>query len=91
MMDADVSVASIARHSLVSRAATVRPGSVSRCAATHACIWRLANGSSLLETLVFLPMIVPEVILGVSLLILFVTIGGFRGAGVPPSVAVDGV
>jgi spermidine/putrescine transport system permease protein len=29
----------------------------------------------LLETLVFLPMIVPEVILGVSLLILFVTIG----------------
>ena len=33
------------------------------------------RGSSLLETLVFLPMIVPEVILGVSLLILFVTIG----------------
>ncbi len=31
--------------------------------------------SQLLETLVFLPMIVPEVILGVSLLILFVTIG----------------
>jgi spermidine/putrescine transport system permease protein len=31
--------------------------------------------SRLLETLVFLPMIVPEVILGVSLLILFVTIG----------------
>jgi spermidine/putrescine transport system permease protein len=30
---------------------------------------------SALETLVFLPMIVPEVILGVSLLILFVTIG----------------
>ena len=34
--------------------------------------YRAAN---LLETLVFLPMIVPEVILGVSLLILFVTIG----------------
>ena len=33
------------------------------------------RSSSLLETLVFLPMIVPEVILGVSLLILFVTIG----------------
>ena len=33
------------------------------------------RGSNLLETLVFLPMIVPEVILGVSLLILFVTIG----------------
>jgi spermidine/putrescine transport system permease protein len=33
------------------------------------------RGASLLETLVFLPMIVPEVILGVSLLILFVTIG----------------
>lgn len=33
------------------------------------------RGSSALETLVFLPMIVPEVILGVSLLILFVTIG----------------
>jgi spermidine/putrescine transport system permease protein len=33
------------------------------------------RGSGLLETLVFLPMIVPEVILGVSLLILFVTIG----------------
>jgi len=33
------------------------------------------RGGSLLETLVFLPMIVPEVILGVSLLILFVTIG----------------
>jgi spermidine/putrescine transport system permease protein len=31
--------------------------------------------SRVLETLVFLPMIVPEVILGVSLLILFVTIG----------------
>ena len=31
--------------------------------------------SSVIETLVFLPMIVPEVILGVSLLILFVTIG----------------
>jgi spermidine/putrescine transport system permease protein len=33
------------------------------------------RASSALETLVFLPMIVPEVILGVSLLILFVTIG----------------
>jgi spermidine/putrescine transport system permease protein len=33
------------------------------------------RGSSLLEMLVFLPMIVPEVILGVSLLILFVSIG----------------
>jgi spermidine/putrescine transport system permease protein len=33
------------------------------------------RAASLLETLVFLPMIVPEVILGVSLLILFVTIG----------------
>src|SRR5262245_28846259 len=33
------------------------------------------RASGLLETLVFLPMIVPEVILGVSLLILFVTIG----------------
>jgi spermidine/putrescine transport system permease protein len=33
------------------------------------------RGSGLLETLIFLPMIVPEVILGVSLLILFVTIG----------------
>ena len=33
------------------------------------------RGASFLETLVFLPMIVPEVILGVSLLILFVTIG----------------
>jgi spermidine/putrescine transport system permease protein len=33
------------------------------------------RASSVLETLVFLPMIVPEVILGVSLLILFVTIG----------------
>jgi len=33
------------------------------------------RGGALLETLVFLPMIVPEVILGVSLLILFVTIG----------------
>jgi spermidine/putrescine transport system permease protein len=33
------------------------------------------RGSALLETLVFLPMIVPEVILGVSLLILFVTLG----------------
>jgi spermidine/putrescine transport system permease protein len=33
------------------------------------------RGSNFLETLVFLPMIVPEVILGVSLLILFVTIG----------------
>jgi spermidine/putrescine transport system permease protein len=33
------------------------------------------RGSGLLHTLVFLPMIVPEVILGVSLLILFVTIG----------------
>jgi spermidine/putrescine transport system permease protein len=32
------------------------------------------RGASFLETLVFLPMIVPEVILGVSLLILFVTI-----------------
>ena len=31
--------------------------------------------SSVIETLVFLPMIVPEVILGVSLLILFVTVG----------------
>lgn len=33
------------------------------------------RSAGLLETLVFLPMIVPEVILGVSLLILFVTIG----------------
>ena len=33
------------------------------------------RASSFLETLVFMPMIVPEVILGVSLLILFVTIG----------------
>jgi spermidine/putrescine transport system permease protein len=33
------------------------------------------RGSGLLETLIFMPMIVPEVILGVSLLILFVTIG----------------
>ena len=33
------------------------------------------RGANFLETLVFLPMIVPEVILGVSLLILFVTIG----------------
>jgi len=33
------------------------------------------RASAVLETLVFLPMIVPEVILGVSLLILFVTIG----------------
>jgi spermidine/putrescine transport system permease protein len=33
------------------------------------------RGSGMLETLVFLPMIVPEVILGVSLLILFVTVG----------------
>ena len=33
------------------------------------------RGTGFLETLVFLPMIVPEVILGVSLLILFVTIG----------------
>jgi spermidine/putrescine transport system permease protein len=33
------------------------------------------RAASLLETLVFLPMIVPEVILGVSLLVLFVTIG----------------
>jgi spermidine/putrescine transport system permease protein len=33
------------------------------------------RASGLLETLFFLPMIVPEVILGVSLLILFVTIG----------------
>jgi len=33
------------------------------------------RASGLLETFVFLPMIVPEVILGVSLLILFVTIG----------------
>jgi spermidine/putrescine transport system permease protein len=33
------------------------------------------RASTLLETLVFLPMIVPEVILGVSLLILFVTVG----------------
>ena len=33
------------------------------------------RASSMLETLVFLPMIVPEVILGVSLLILFVTLG----------------
>jgi spermidine/putrescine transport system permease protein len=33
------------------------------------------RAASLLETLVFLPMIVPEVILGVSLLILFVVIG----------------
>lgn len=33
------------------------------------------RASGLLETLVFLPMIVPEVVLGVSLLILFVTIG----------------
>jgi spermidine/putrescine transport system permease protein len=33
------------------------------------------RGSGFLETLIFMPMIVPEVILGVSLLILFVTIG----------------
>jgi len=33
------------------------------------------RAASVLETLAFLPMIVPEVILGVSLLILFVTIG----------------
>jgi spermidine/putrescine transport system permease protein len=33
------------------------------------------RASGLIETLVFLPMIVPEVILGVSLLILFATIG----------------
>jgi spermidine/putrescine transport system permease protein len=33
------------------------------------------RASGFLETLVFMPMIVPEVILGVSLLILFVTIG----------------
>jgi spermidine/putrescine transport system permease protein len=33
------------------------------------------RASGLIETFVFLPMIVPEVILGVSLLILFVTIG----------------
>src|SRR5262245_61035502 len=33
------------------------------------------RSSQLLETLIFQPMIVPEVILGVSLLILFVTIG----------------
>jgi len=33
------------------------------------------RAASLLETLVFLPMIVPEVILGVSLLILFVVVG----------------
>jgi spermidine/putrescine transport system permease protein len=33
------------------------------------------GGSGLLETLAFLPMIVPEVVLGVSLLILFVTLG----------------
>lgn len=33
------------------------------------------RASTVIETLVFLPMIVPEVILGVSLLILFVTVG----------------
>jgi spermidine/putrescine transport system permease protein len=33
------------------------------------------RGRALLETLAYLPMVVPEVILGVSLLILFVTIG----------------
>ena len=33
------------------------------------------RGASLLETLAFLPMVVPEVILGVSLLVLFVAIG----------------
>src|SRR5690606_10176075 len=33
------------------------------------------RASNALQTVVFLPMIVPEVILGVSLLILFVTIG----------------
>jgi spermidine/putrescine transport system permease protein len=33
------------------------------------------RGAGLLQTLVFLPMIVPEVILGVSLLILFVAVG----------------
>jgi spermidine/putrescine transport system permease protein len=33
------------------------------------------RAATVLETLVFLPMIVPEVILGVSLLILFVTVG----------------
>jgi len=33
------------------------------------------RAGGLLETLIFLPMIVPEVILGVSLLILFVTVG----------------
>ena len=58
--------------------ATVRRPCSRWCSAPPAA-WLLHRyryrGSRLLETLVFLPMIVPEVILGVSLLILFVTIG----------------
>jgi spermidine/putrescine transport system permease protein len=63
------------QNSLVVAAATTLLSVVLGTAAGWLLYRYRYRGSALLETLVFLPMIVPEVILGVSLLILFVTVG----------------
>jgi spermidine/putrescine transport system permease protein len=63
------------RNSLVVAAATTALSVVLGTAGAWLLHRYRYRGRGLLETLVFLPMIVPEVILGVSLLILFVTAG----------------
>jgi spermidine/putrescine transport system permease protein len=63
------------RNSLIVAAATTALSVVLGTAAGWLLYRYRYRGSAFLETLVFLPMIVPEVILGVSLLILFVTVG----------------
>jgi spermidine/putrescine transport system permease protein len=63
------------RNSLVVAAATTALSVVLGTAGAWLLHRYRYRGRGLLEALVFLPMIVPEVILGVSLLILFVTIG----------------
>ncbi len=63
------------RNSLIVAAATTVASVVIGTAGAWLLHRYRYRGSGLLETLLFLPMIVPEVILGVSLLILFVTIG----------------
>jgi spermidine/putrescine transport system permease protein len=63
------------QNSLIVAAATTAASVVLGTASAWLLYRYRYRASSILETLVFLPMIVPEVILGVSLLILFVTIG----------------
>ncbi len=74
LLDDRVLVRSLQNSVIVASATTVASVLIGTAGAWLLHRYRY-RGANFLETLVFLPMIVPEVILGVSLLILFVTIG----------------